>query len=517
MFSACWDGSQRLAPADPSVNIISLQPRGLLSYLLASKGDTGLGSSSTVDDVLNSSTSINSKVVFVVGGTSPIGVALCTSLVRHGVHVILGCHEPSKGEALAKQLSHEVTDARVTVLRCDLSSLAQAVQAADAFLALGLPLHALILNAATCRDTFSLTPDGYEQHFGVNHLAQCALAQALLPVLAATAQHAAQAAQQNQPPLSQQSDMSSSTACDDVQGSSAASQGSPPGTDPCSSPSPPQEPQRPGPGAHTRIIFVSCSAHYINYVFLKGARTPASWAGVTSGMRAAQLFMPAQSFGQSKLAQICYVRELASWLRQCNVPVAVHAVHPGVTAHGLKKYAGYGEGTLAYTAKSYLSAAMSSMGVLKTDAQAAASVAFAAFGSLPQVLQPPAEPPACCSSRQQQQGPAACSSGSSDCEQGNNCSSSGSGTGGCKDCGCSSGAAGRQVSGCADKACGLSTSQLPSGLYIEDCNVSLPSPDARHPMTAASVWDVTQQCLAEKLGPGWPGSLTALSTLALKP
>ena len=51
---------------------------------------------------------------------------------------------------------------------------------------LGLPLHVLILSAATSSATFALSPDGVESHFAVNYLAQAALAQALLPLMAAS-------------------------------------------------------------------------------------------------------------------------------------------------------------------------------------------------------------------------------------------------------------------------------------------------------------------------------------------
>lgn len=48
-------------------------------------------------------------------------------------------------------------------------------------------LHMLVLNAGIMAPAFSLTADGFESQFGVNHLGHFALTQALLPALKAAA------------------------------------------------------------------------------------------------------------------------------------------------------------------------------------------------------------------------------------------------------------------------------------------------------------------------------------------
>ena len=68
----------------------------------------------------------------------------------------------------------------------DLADLASVRACADAFLALGQPLHVLINNAGVAGQR-ALTSDGFELAFGVNHLGHFALTVALLDRLAASA------------------------------------------------------------------------------------------------------------------------------------------------------------------------------------------------------------------------------------------------------------------------------------------------------------------------------------------
>ncbi|CAI2343282.1 unnamed protein product [Caenorhabditis sp. 36 PRJEB53466] len=55
--------------------------------------------------------------------------------------------------------------------------------AAEEYLAKKWPLHGLILNAGVFGPTTNVTSDGFEAHFGINHLAHFILIRELLPVL----------------------------------------------------------------------------------------------------------------------------------------------------------------------------------------------------------------------------------------------------------------------------------------------------------------------------------------------
>eukprot|EP00798_Chlamydomonas_sp_ICE-L_P014912 gene14912-20962_t len=45
---------------------------------------------------------------------------------------------------------------------------------------------------------------------------------------------------------------------------------------------------------------------------------------------------------------------------------------------------------------------------------------------------------------------------------------------------------------------------------MEDCRVSVPSPEATDPEAARAIWQYTQDTLASRLGAGWPGLLAGV-------
>ncbi|KAK7896176.1 hypothetical protein WMY93_021501 [Mugilogobius chulae] len=73
--------------------------------------------------------------------------------------------------------------ARVEAMMCDLSSLRNVREFADAFKAKKLPLHILVCNAAVCTQPWSMTEDGFESTFQICHLGHFLLVQCLEEVL----------------------------------------------------------------------------------------------------------------------------------------------------------------------------------------------------------------------------------------------------------------------------------------------------------------------------------------------
>ena len=71
-------------------------------------------------------------------------------------------------------------------MQLDLSSLRSVKFFADEFLNRGLPLHILVCNAGMFGGPFSLTVDGMEKHFAVNHLGHFYLAKLLVDVMIAS-------------------------------------------------------------------------------------------------------------------------------------------------------------------------------------------------------------------------------------------------------------------------------------------------------------------------------------------
>lgn len=126
------------------------------------------------------------QTFLVTGGNTGIGRATAAGLASRGGRVHLACRSEAKGRAAAARITSETGNDAVGFLRLDLADLASVRSCAEAFLALGQPLHVLVNNAGV-GGRRGLTRDGFELAFGVNHLGHFALTAALLERLAASA------------------------------------------------------------------------------------------------------------------------------------------------------------------------------------------------------------------------------------------------------------------------------------------------------------------------------------------
>lgn len=97
----------------------------------------------------------------------------------------IACRSATAGEAAVTRIKAESGSADVSLLSLDLASLSSVRACAAAFLARDEPLHVLVNNAGVGGQR-GLTEDGFEQHFGVNHLGHFALTQLLLDRITAS-------------------------------------------------------------------------------------------------------------------------------------------------------------------------------------------------------------------------------------------------------------------------------------------------------------------------------------------
>jgi retinol dehydrogenase 14 len=116
----------------------------------------------------------------VTGATSGIGRATAHALAGMGASVVILARRPSELEAVAAQMRSSTGNHDVTGLPADLALLASVRQAADRFLADHDRLHVLINNAGVSLNHRSVTADGFETTFAVNHLAPFLLTNLLL-------------------------------------------------------------------------------------------------------------------------------------------------------------------------------------------------------------------------------------------------------------------------------------------------------------------------------------------------
>jgi retinol dehydrogenase 12 len=120
----------------------------------------------------------------ITGANSGIGLATARALARtDGARLYLACRSRERGEAAVAAIKEETGAKDVFLLHLDLASLDSVRSCAAAFLALDEPLHVLINNAGIGGGR-GTTRDGFESHFGINHLGHFALTLALLPRMA---------------------------------------------------------------------------------------------------------------------------------------------------------------------------------------------------------------------------------------------------------------------------------------------------------------------------------------------
>ncbi|KAF9920430.1 hypothetical protein FBU30_009760 [Linnemannia zychae] len=139
-----------------------------------------------IDQVKAVTTQIGSspRVAIVTGGNAGLGLHTSKALVEAGYRVIIACRSVKKGAEAAKAIEEEtgIKD-MVSVMALDLSSFESIQAFSIEFKLLGLGLDLLVNNAGLMDLPFTLTADGYESQFGVNHLGHYKLTMLLLPLL----------------------------------------------------------------------------------------------------------------------------------------------------------------------------------------------------------------------------------------------------------------------------------------------------------------------------------------------
>jgi NAD(P)-dependent dehydrogenase (short-subunit alcohol dehydrogenase family) len=123
------------------------------------------------------------KVAVVTGANSGLGLATARELARAGASVVLAVRNRAKGDEAASRIRSAVPDATVEVAQLDLADLGSVERFAEGFAASDRPLDLLINNAGIMAAPRRLTKDGFESHFGTNHLGHFALTGRLLASL----------------------------------------------------------------------------------------------------------------------------------------------------------------------------------------------------------------------------------------------------------------------------------------------------------------------------------------------
>jgi NAD(P)-dependent dehydrogenase (short-subunit alcohol dehydrogenase family) len=130
-------------------------------------------------------TDLAGQVVVVTGGNSGIGMETAAALAGMGAHVIIAARNPAKAAAAVQELQSRAPGAAIEHLPLDLASFASVRAFADTFNDRFDELDVLVNNAGGVLRKRSVTEDGHETQFQVNHLGHFLLTALLHDHLAA--------------------------------------------------------------------------------------------------------------------------------------------------------------------------------------------------------------------------------------------------------------------------------------------------------------------------------------------
>jgi NAD(P)-dependent dehydrogenase (short-subunit alcohol dehydrogenase family) len=129
---------------------------------------------------------LTDKVIIVTGANCGLGYEAAKEFARKGARTVLACRSMEKAQAALDQIRQEIPEAAAEIMRLDLASLASVREFAEAFKSSFDRLDILVNNAGIMWVEYGRTVDGFERHFGTNHLGHFALTGLLIDLLVKT-------------------------------------------------------------------------------------------------------------------------------------------------------------------------------------------------------------------------------------------------------------------------------------------------------------------------------------------
>ncbi|XP_052439563.1 retinol-DH_like_SDR_c domain-containing protein [Carassius gibelio] len=126
---------------------------------------------------------LDGKTVIITGANTGIGKETARDLAMRGARVVMACRDLSKAEKAAAEIRRSTGNGNIVVRHLNLSSLLSVRQFVHEYTATEERLDVLINNAGVMMCPKSLTEDGYETQFAINHLGHFLLTVLLLDML----------------------------------------------------------------------------------------------------------------------------------------------------------------------------------------------------------------------------------------------------------------------------------------------------------------------------------------------
>ncbi|MBV9465509.1 MAG: SDR family oxidoreductase [Solirubrobacterales bacterium] len=129
---------------------------------------------------------LEGRTFLVTGANTGIGAEIVRALAGGGAKVFLAGRSEARTRPVIDQIASQTGTAALRFLPLDLGELSSVRKCAQAFLATGEPLHALVNNAGLAGQR-GLTESGFELAFGTNYVGPFLLTSLLLDRLRASA------------------------------------------------------------------------------------------------------------------------------------------------------------------------------------------------------------------------------------------------------------------------------------------------------------------------------------------
>ena len=139
---------------------------------------------STAAEVLDG-VDLTEKTIIVTGATSGIGIETARVLASKGANISLTARDMAKAQPIVEEIRQSTGNISVNAAELDLSITSSIRQFASNWLGANERLDVLINNAACMVGPLARTEQGWEMHFGTNHLGHFLLTGLLLPALKA--------------------------------------------------------------------------------------------------------------------------------------------------------------------------------------------------------------------------------------------------------------------------------------------------------------------------------------------
>lgn len=132
---------------------------------------------------VKSDVKISGKTVLITGANTGLGLETAIDLAKRDGRIICACRSPEKADEAKSRIQNETKSKNVRFEKLDLASFDSIRKFAENIKSSEERLDILINNAGVMKCPQSYTQDGFEMHFGVNHLGPFLLTNLLLDMM----------------------------------------------------------------------------------------------------------------------------------------------------------------------------------------------------------------------------------------------------------------------------------------------------------------------------------------------